>query len=46
MANITSELLDSLLAGRGPKRVFEQDDLLDELKTTLAERILSTELDH
>lgn len=44
--NITSELLDSLLAGRDPKRVFEQDGLLDELKKALAERILSTELDH
>jgi len=48
MANtyITSELLDSLLAGRDPKTVFEQDGLLDELKKALAERILSTELDH
>ncbi|OOO00782.1 MAG: hypothetical protein USCGTAYLOR_03023 [Chromatiales bacterium USCg_Taylor] len=44
--NITSELLDSLLAGRDPKTVFEQDGLLDELKKALAERILSTELDH
>jgi len=44
--NITSELVDSLLAGRDPKTVFEQDGLLDELKKALAERILSTELDH
>ncbi|MDQ3565397.1 MAG: IS256 family transposase [Pseudomonadota bacterium] len=44
--NITSELLDSLLAGRDPKTVFEQGGLLDELKKALAERILSTELDH
>ena len=44
--NITSELLDSLLAGRDPKTVFEQDGLLDELKKALAERSLSTELDH
>lgn len=44
--NITSELLDSLLAGRDPKTIFAQDGLLDELKKALAERILSTELDH
>ncbi len=46
ITNITRELLDSLLAGRDPKTVFEQDGLLDELKKALAERILSTELDH
>lgn len=33
--NITSELLDSLLAGRDPKTVFQQDGLLDELKKAL-----------
>ena len=48
MANttISSELIDTLLSGRDPKTVFEQDGLLDELKKALAERMLSAELDH
>lgn len=48
MANttISPEILDTLLSGRDPKRVFEQDGLLDELKKALAERMLSAELDH
>ena len=42
---IPSELLDQLLAGQDPKKLFEQDGLLDELKKALAERMLNAEMD-
>ena len=48
MANkseIPKELLDELLSGRDPSKVFESDGLLDELKKALAERVLDAEMD-
>lgn len=45
-SSIDTELLDQLLAGRDPKKLFEQDGLLDELKKALAERVLNAEIDH
>lgn len=42
---IEKELLDQLLAGRAPDEVFAKEDLLDELKKALSERILNAELD-
>jgi len=42
---ISSEVLDALLAGRDPKKVFEQDGLLADLKKALAERMLDAEMD-
>src|SRR5476651_1876602 len=42
---IEKDLLDQLLAGRDPKDVFSKDGLVDELKKSLSERILNTELD-
>ncbi len=42
---IEKELLDRLLAGRDPGEVFAKDDLLDDLKKALSERILNAELD-
>lgn len=43
---IKAELLDELLKGHDPKKLFEQDGLLDGLKKALAERALNAELDH
>ena len=43
---IKAELLDELLKGQDPKKLFEQNGLLDELKKSLAERVLNAELDH
>lgn len=43
---IKSEMLDELLKGADPKKLFEKDGLLDELKKALAERMLNAELDH
>lgn len=43
---IKPELLDELLSGRDPKKLFESDGLLDELKKALAERVLNAEMDH
>jgi putative transposase len=43
---IKAELLDELLKGQDPKKLFEQNGLLDELKKALAERALNAELDH
>jgi putative transposase len=37
--------LDELLSGRHPKQVLSKDDLFDELKKALAERVLIAELD-
>ena len=48
MANkpkIPRELLDQLLDGSDPQKVFESDGLIDELKKALAERILDAEMD-
>ncbi len=42
---IEKELLDQLLAGRDPGEVFAKDELLDDLKKALSERILNAELD-
>ena len=42
---IRDELIEELLAGKDPQRVFSQDGLLDELKKALAERILNAEMD-
>ena len=42
---IEKELLDQLLAGRDPSKVFAKDGLLDDLKKALSERILNAELD-
>lgn len=43
---IKTEMLDELLKGADPKKLFEKDGLLDELKKALAERMLNAELDH
>ncbi|MDN3628028.1 transposase, partial [Methylobacterium isbiliense] len=43
---IPDAILDQLLAGADPKRAFEADGLLDELKKALAERVLNAEMDH
>jgi putative transposase len=43
---IKPEVLDALLAGRDPKKLFESEGLLDELKKALAERVLNAEMDH
>jgi putative transposase len=45
-SKIRPELLDELLKGQDPKRVFSSDGLFGELKKALAERILNAELDH
>jgi hypothetical protein len=41
--SLDDELLDRLLAGRGPKTVFESGGLLGELKKALAQRMLYIE---
>lgn len=45
-SKIDSALLDQLLAGQDPHKVFSSDGLLSDLKKALAERILETEMDH
>ncbi len=42
---IRDELIEELLAGKDPQKVFSSDRLLDELKKALAERILDAEMD-
>ena len=42
---ISPELVDQLLDGIDPQKVFESDGLVDELKRALAERILDAEMD-
>ena len=42
---IPPEVLDQLLEGTDPQKVFESDGLVDELKRALAERILDAEMD-
>ena len=42
---IDKGVLDQLLAGRDPQELFAKDGLLEELKKTLSERMLSAELD-
>ena len=42
---IRDELIEELLAGKDPQKVFSSDVLLDELKKALAERILNAEMD-
>jgi putative transposase len=44
-STIPAELLDQLLAGQDPKKLFEQDGLLGELKKALAERMLNAEME-
>lgn len=43
---IKAELLDELLKGQDPQRLFERDGLLDEMKKAFAERALNAEMDH
>jgi putative transposase len=43
---IPDAVLDQLLAGADPKRVFDPNGLLDDLKKALAERVLNAEMDH
>jgi len=43
---IPDAILDQLLAGADPKRAFDPNGLLDELKKALAERALNAEMDH
>ena len=38
---IRDELIEELLAGKDPQKIFSSDGLLDELKKALAERILN-----
>lgn len=42
---IPPEVLDQLLEGTDPQKVFESDGLIAELKRALAERILDAEMD-
>lgn len=42
---IPPELLDRLLDGTDPRRVFDSDGLIADLKKALAERILDAEMD-
>jgi putative transposase len=42
---IKNEIVDELLKGSDPKKVFSSEGLLDEIKKALAERILNAELD-
>jgi len=42
---IPPDLVDQLLDGTDPQKVFESDGLVDELKRALAERILDAEMD-
>jgi len=42
---IKNEIVEELLKGTDPKKVFSTDGLLDEIKKALAERMLNAELD-
>jgi putative transposase len=42
---IKNEIVDELLKGADPKKVFSSEGLLEEIKKALAERILNAELD-
>ena len=42
----SDSVLDQLLAGNDPQALFSKDDLIDQLKKRLAERVLNAELDH
>ena len=42
---IKNEIVEELLKGADPKKVFSTDGLLDEIKKALAERMLNAELD-
>jgi hypothetical protein len=42
---VKKELVDELLKDADPKKVFGSEGLLDEIKKTLAERMLNAELD-
>lgn len=42
---IKNEIVEELLKGADPKKVFSCDGLLDEIKKALAERMLNAELD-
>ena len=44
--SIDKDLLDQLMEGRKPGDLFGKDGILQELTKALAERALSTELDH
>ena len=41
----SDELLDRLLAGRGPAEAFRSGELIDDLKKAVAERALDAEMD-
>ena len=43
---IDAALLDELLKDQDPKKVFNSDGLLGDLKQALAQRILEAEMDH
>jgi len=43
---IDSAVLDALLKDRDPRKVFDSDGLLGDLKKALAERMLDAEMDH
>src|SRR5438045_7008079 len=43
---IPDAVLDQLLAGADPKAAFDPNGLIDDLKKTLAERVLNAEMDH
>src|SRR5438477_6301498 len=43
---ISDAVLDQLLAGADPKAAFDPNGLIDDLKKTLAERVLNAEMDH
>lgn len=42
---IKNEIVEELLKGADPKKVFSSDGLLDEIRKALAERMLNAELD-
>jgi hypothetical protein len=43
---IRKEILDELLKDKDSKRIFSSEGLLGEMKTALAGRVLSAEMDH
>lgn len=43
-SRISAEMLDEMLAGQDPREAFQQGDLLADLRTALAERVLDAEI--
>ncbi|MCB9942464.1 MAG: IS256 family transposase [Geminicoccaceae bacterium] len=43
---LSDELVDQLMAGRDPSTMFDKGGLLDDLKRSIAERVLNAEMDH